>query len=95
MAYIVINKDEVCTAYAALTGRFPCCSSSGDKYLLIQWQLCSGHTLTNRKNQSITEAWRSLYKGFTQAGIAPNTYDLDNEISTYFIEVLEKNNTTY
>ena len=37
VAYIIINKSEVCTAYTDLTGRFPCRSSSGNEYLMIAY----------------------------------------------------------
>ena len=38
VAYIVINRDEVYTAYTDLTERFPRQSSSGNEYLLIAYQ---------------------------------------------------------
>ena len=37
VAYMIINKSEVCTAYTDLTGRFPCRSSSGNEYLMIAY----------------------------------------------------------
>ena len=37
VAYMVINKDELCTAYADLIGIFPCRSSRGNEYLLIAY----------------------------------------------------------
>ena len=37
ITYIIINRDDICTAYTDLTGRFPCRSSSGNEYLLIAY----------------------------------------------------------
>ena len=37
VAYILINRDEICTAYTDLTVRFPYRSSSGIEYLSIAY----------------------------------------------------------
>ena len=37
VAYVVVNRDEVCTTYTDLTRRFPCRSSSCNKYLIIAY----------------------------------------------------------
>ena len=35
--YMVIDRNELGTAYTDLTGRFPCQSSSGNKYVLVAY----------------------------------------------------------
>ena len=35
--YMVIDKQEICTAYTDHTGRFPCKSSSGNEYVIIPY----------------------------------------------------------
>ena len=37
VAYMIINRHEVNTAYTDLTGRFPCRSSSGNEYVMIAY----------------------------------------------------------
>ena len=37
--------------------------------------------IKNRKEATITEAWEKLYTDFKKAGLAPQTYVLDNEKS--------------
>ena len=37
VAYMIINRDELSTAYADLTGRFPCRSSSGNVYVMVAY----------------------------------------------------------
>ena len=99
VAYMVIDKNELSTAYTDLTGRFPCKSSSGNEYLLVAYHYDANciiaNPLRNRKKDTITEAWTSIHKTFTCAGVSPNTYVMDNEISQEFIDVLVKNDTSY
>ena len=94
VAYMVIDKNELSTAYTDLTGRFPCKSSSGNEYLLVAYHYDGNciiaKPLRNRKKDTITEAWTSIHNSFSCAGVSPNTYVMDNEILQEFIDVLVK-----
>ena len=35
--YMVVNKDEISTAYIDIIGRFPCKSSSGNEYVIVAY----------------------------------------------------------
>ena len=49
----------------------------------------------NIKPVTITNAWNDIHTRYTQAGVALNTYIMDNEISTEFIAVLTESDTEY
>ena len=49
----------------------------------------------DRKASTLTNAWKSLHAKFAKAGAAPNTYVMDNEISSEFIAALEANECNY
>ena len=99
VAYIIIKKDDVCTAYTDLTGRFPLKSSRGNEYILVAYHYDAnciyGIPIKNRKATSITEAWRQMHAIFQRAGVAPTTYVLDNETSTDFEAALSEESTTF
>ena len=99
MAYVIINKNDICTAYTDLTGRFPMRSSRGNQYILLKYHYDGnciyGTAIKDRKASTLTTAWEQLHKMFARAGAAPNTYVMDNEISNELIEALKDNNTTY
>ena len=54
-----------------------------------------GIALKDRKGQSITEAWCELNKIFKRAGVAPETFVLDNETSKELIEAFDNENISY
>ena len=93
-AYIIINHDDTSVAYTNLTGRFPCKSSRGNEYILVAYHFDGnciiGEPLKNRKAETITKAWQKIHDIFTLAGTAPNTYVMDNKISTEFTTALTK-----
>ena len=97
--YAVIKKEELSTAYTDLTGRFPLRSSRGNQYILVGYHYDGnciiGTPVKDRKAPTLTKAWESLHKKFTLAGLAPNNYVMDNEISDEFISALTKHNVTY
>jgi hypothetical protein len=68
-----------------LTGQFPRKLSHRNRYLLIGYHHDANHIraipIKNRKEATITEAWEKLYTDFKKAGLAPQTYVLDNEKS--------------
>ena len=99
VAYLLINRDEVCTAYQDLTGRFPARSGQGNQYVLIGYHYDSncilGIAVKNRKALTLTAAWEILHKQFQKAGIAPAVWVLDNEISSDLTQAFENNDTSF
>ena len=84
VAYIVIDKDELNTAYQDLTGRFPIRFTQGNEYILIGYHYNSNciiaHPVKNRTAQVLPTAWENLQHTFANAGTAPNVWVMDNEI---------------
>ena len=99
VAYMIIDRDQLSTAYTDLTGRFPCRSSSGNEYVMVAYHYDGncivGRALKNRKKETLTACWQTMHDIFQKAGAAPNTYVMDNEISQEFITTLDKNKTSY
>lgn len=52
-------------------------------------------SLKDRKGQSITEAWCELNNIFKKAGVAPETFVLDNETSKELIEAFDNENISH
>ena len=99
VAYVLINKDNIKTAYQDLTGRFPIKSSRGNEYILIGYHYDANcilaHLIKDRTAQSITNAWEHLHQEFTNAGVLPDVWVLDNEISNDFKAALKNHNTAF
>ena len=99
VAFMIINRDELSTAYTDLTGRFPCRSSSGNEYVMVAYHYDGncivGRALKNRKKETLIATWKSIHDSFSKAGAAPNTYVMDNEVSQDFITTLINNKTSY
>ena len=99
VAYILINKKELSTAYMDLTGRFLMRSSRGNQYILVGYHFDAncihGIATKDRTATTLTADWQTLHDLFAKAGVAPNTYVMDNEISTDLKEALQTNKTTY
>ena len=99
VAYIIINKDELCTAYTDLTGQFTFRSSRGNQYILVGYHYNTNciivEPLKNIIASTITSAWTNLHKTFEQAGIAPNTYIMDNDTSGEFMRAIKENKAAY
>ena len=99
VVYMVTNKDEISTAYTDLTGRFPCKSSSGNEYVMVAYHydsnLVMGRALKNRKAETITATWQAMQDIFIKAGVSPNAWVMDNEISVEFTAALILNKVTY
>ena len=68
VAYAVINKNEVCTAYTDLTGRFPMRSSRGNQYIMVGYHYDGncilGKAIKDRKAATLTAAWQALHDTF-------------------------------
>ena len=96
---MLVKRDEMCTAYTDLTGRFPYRSSQGNQYILVAYHYDAnciyGEAIKNRKSQTITEAWTKIHNLFTKSGVAPNTYVMDNEISAEMLNALEQKEVNY
>ena len=93
VAYILIDKKDLSTAYTDLTGKFPMRSSRGNQYILIGYHYDAncihGTAIKDRTATTLTKAWQSLHNIFAQAGVAPNTYVMDNEISADLMNALK------
>ena len=93
--YSLIESSPTGLGYMDLTGRFPYRSSQGNEYILVGYHYDANAILAipikNRNASTITEAWKSLHNDFKQAGVPPNTYVLDNEISSTLKDVLVSN----
>ena len=96
---MVMNRNDLAVAYTDLTGRFPCKSSRGNEYILVAYHFNGNYiisrALKNRKAETITKTWQTINNMFTQAGVAPNAYVMDNVISSDFVAALTKNNTSF
>ena len=62
VAYVLIDKSTISTAYQDLTGRFPYNSSSGNEYVLIGYHYDAnciiGHPVKDCKAATLTTAWQ-------------------------------------
>ena len=85
VAYMLINKDNVMAVYQDLTGHFSVKSSSGNEYVLVGYHYDAncilGHLVKDWKAPTPTKAWKHLQDKFKKAGIAPDIWILDNEVS--------------
>ena len=99
VAYEIINKTAICTAYTDLTGRFPMRSSRGNQYIMVGYHYDGncilGKVIKDRKSSTLTAAWQSLHASFKKSGVAPATYVMDNETSNELLKALSDNSTSY
>ena len=83
--YTIIEHTKKGFGYVDLTGRFPYISAQGNQYILVAYGYDSNAILVepikNRNANTITKAWEKIHKKFECAGVAPQTYVLDNEAS--------------
>ena len=81
----MVNKDDVVTAYQDLTGRFPVNYPRVSEYILVRYHYNAscilGYPIQDHQAPTITKAWQHLQNEFKQAGIAPESWVLDNKIS--------------
>ena len=99
VAYSIISREEMVTAYKDLTGRFPVRSTMGNKYILVGYHYDAncilGVPVRNRTGPVLAKAWEQLQNEFAKAGVAPEVWILDNEISKELKESFDKRETTY
>jgi len=78
------------------TGQFPYKSSGGNEYILIAYNHDGNsiltQALTNRETNSIVDVWTIINIKFKAAGLQPNMYMLDNELSNDLRKVFTKKN---
>ena len=99
VAYILIDKDELNTAYQDLARRFPMQSTQRNEYILIGYHYDSNciiaHPVKKRTAQVLTTAWKNLHHKFSKAGTAPEVWVMDNEISSELKTSFEIKNTSF
>ena len=99
VAYVLIDKSTISTAYQDLTGRFPYKSASGNEYVLIGYHYDAnciiGHPVKDRKATTLTKAWQNLHDEFTNSGNKPEVWVLDNEVSGDLKQAFNKNDTKF
>ena len=99
VAYILINKKEITTAYQDLTGRFPFKSSRGNEYVLIGYHhnanCILAHPVQDRKAPTLIKAWEHLHRTFAKAGVAPDVWVLDNKVSQNLKNAFDDNQTKF
>ncbi len=83
---IYISTYEVRKAtFSNQTGRFPTCSKSGNKYIMIMVEIDSSAILVkpmkSQKDAEMIGAYNALLLRLRQAGIVPKKYVMDNEVS--------------
>ena len=85
MLYSLATTPGEAVTYTDLTGRFPFTSSRGNQYIMVAHHYDSNAILVepvkNRNAQTLVSAWTKLNKRFTEAGLKPTTYIMDNECS--------------
>ena len=83
--YSVIQSSPTGLGYFDTTGRFPYKSARDNEYIFIGYNYDANNIhakpIRDRKAQSLTSAWQEIHGVFKRAGVAPNTYILDNEFS--------------
>ena len=61
VAYVLIDRKEISTAYKDLTGRFPVWSSRGNEYIMVGYHYDAncilGYLVKNTTAGSLTKAW--------------------------------------
>ena len=90
----MIMNDETSMGFMDLTGKFPHCSASGHEYLLLVYNYDANailvEPLKNRQAKTIADGWENINQKFATAGVQPNTYVLDNEVSNTLNKAFEK-----
>ena len=85
--------------YTDQTGRFPYRSSRGNEYLMVAYHYDANVILVqpikNRQAATLTSAWKIINDRLTKAGVAPNSYIMDNECSDDLKTALSKAGLTY
>ena len=96
---MVRDKDDPNIAYIDFTGRFAYRSSTGNQYLLEAYHYNGNcilaRTIKDRKATTTRNIWSSIHKLFEIGSVVPNTYIMDNVISSEFINTLTKGDITF
>ena len=99
VAYVVIDRNEMNTAYQDLTGRFPILSARGNEYIMIGYHFDANYIMAHPVRDctagTLTKAWEHMHKEFQRAGSAPETWVLNNEKSNEFKSAFNKYDVQY
>ena len=94
VAYVVVDRKHLSTAYQDLTGRFPYKSGQGNEYILVGYHYDANCILAqpvkNRTATALTKALQILHDKWSKAGVAPDVWVLDNKKYKTLIEGFEK-----
>ena len=97
--YHLYQPELTGKAYLYLTGKFSYRSSRGNMYMLIDYHFDANVILStpirNRQAKPIKETWEVHLGKFTGAGVALNTWIMNNEASLVLKTALKKENVTY
>ena len=92
--YALYEPNKKYKAYGDLTGKFPLTCSRGTKYFLIAYHYDVNAILAigikNRTAAEITNAYMAMHKKFNESGNAPNTWVLDNKVSSTLLDAFSK-----
>ena len=85
--------------YTDQTGRFPYRSSRGNEYLMVAYHYDANVILVqpikNRQAATLTSAWKIINDRLIKAGVASNSYIMDNECADELKTALTKAGLTF
>ena len=94
-----MDKDSIINLYQDLTGRFPVQSLRGSEYVLVGYHYDAncilGYPVRDRQAPTLTDAWQHLQDDFVQAGIAPESWVLHNEVFRDLKAAFKKNDVAF
>ena len=72
-SYMVVNRDQINTAYQDLTGRFPICLSRGNQYVMIEYlydaNCILSHPVRDLTANSLTNSLEYLHQKFKNQAV--------------------------
>ena len=87
----IMDLDE--TTCSDQTGKFPCTSSRGNKYLMIVYCYDANailmRPLKNRKSEELTKKLEEIFEYLTERGFKPKFHIMDNEASKETIKMIQ------
>ena len=99
VAYMLVKRDKVSTAYQDLTRHFPVKSFQGKEYVLVSYNYDANSTLgvaiKSRTANNIPNTWEELHNTYAQQGVQPTTYVLDKDFSKIFTDALTRKRVEY
>ena len=99
LIFAMVDARKLDTASIDLTGKFPYISRRGNQYILVGYHYDANYIaavpIKKRTAGEITKGWEALHSKFSQAGVTPTKYVMDNETSKELIAALEKKQLSY